>query len=353
MKIQYRLMCLTALQLSFLFALKGQDILNQKEKTAALIAENEQIAQEAEVVKSLYELDNNQMWQDITDKVLASPDTPDEGKESILSHGRRIILFKYPSDHLWIKGFISFTPEPKYHPLLVIYRWGNENFALMNPGVKFATYKDYTVISSALRGGVSEGEDEYGGKDIDDMENLIKYIPIISKEIGIHLNPSCLFMLGPSRGGMEMFLTIAHFPKLQKKVNKIVALSAGLDLHQAIKDRPDDIKVMFEKKFGMPAGANREEWIAKRDPLNTVKKIDQSLPILVVQGTDDDRISLDQGIHMVNALKETGHHVDYWEVKGGNHVLMNQKNIMNDIAHWLETNSPCMHIKLDRISENQ
>ena len=145
-----------------------------------------------------------------------------------------------------------------------------------------------------------------------------------------------------------MFLTLAHFPELQKRVNKVVALSAILDLHQLIHDRATDMKTMLERQFGLQEGAKGKEWIEKRNPLNTVPYLHPSLPILVIQGTADQRISLEEGHRMVDALKQTGHDVSYWEIKGGNHALTNHPYIMNDIAHWLESNSPCMSIRLKR-----
>ena len=194
--------------------------------------------------------------------------------------------------------FFSYTPHPEYHPLLILYRWGNMNFALMNPGVDFATYRNYTVISSTLRGGVSEEKDEFGGADVDDMKNLMEFLPSLSKELGIELHPSCVFMLGPSRGGLEMFLTLARFPELQNRVNKVVSLSGILDLHRLIQDRPDDMKKMFQNSFGLENGSKGEAWIAKRDPLNAVPYLKKSLPILIVQGTDDQRIDLAEGRKM-------------------------------------------------------
>lgn len=350
MKTPLSLFCLMSLALPFALTLHAQNT-NEK-KHIELQEGNKKIIDNFKNVKDFYELNESETWREITDEVLASSDTTDASKDSIRAYERRIFVFKYPSDGLWIKGFISFTPNPNFHPLLILYRWGNTNFALMNPGVSYATYKNYTVVSSALRGGVSEGNDEFGGKDVDDMKNLIKFIPEISKELGIHIQPSCVFMLGPSRGGMEMFLTLAHFPELQKRVNKVVAISAILDMHQLIHDRPNDMKVMFENQFGLKEGREGNEWIAKRDPLNTIPYISQSIPILVVQGTKDNRIELVQGQHMVEALKQTGHDVSYWEVKGGNHALMNHPLIMNDIAHWLESNSPCMSIRISKTQQH-
>lgn len=321
--------------------------LASQENGEQLNRDNASIQDYSERIRAFYDLGENEQWRDITTQVLNSSDTPEDSKEAIRTYHRRIVAFKYPSDNLWIKGFISYTPDPAHHPLLILYRWGNGTFALMNPGVTYATYKNYTVVSSTLRGGISEGADEFGGADVADMQNLIKCLPKIAKMLGIALDPSCVFMIGPSRGGMEMFLTLARFPNLQKRVNKIVALSGIVDLHQLLRDRPDDMKGMLEESFGLPkteSDGKRASWMAKRDPIKTVPFISDELPILIVQGGDDNRVSLEEGKNMRDALKKTGHNVDYWEFPRGNHVLTNNPLMMQEIAYWLESNSPCMKL---------
>lgn len=345
-RFKHKSLCFTLLFFSTL--LYSQSPIANQHKAEFLQKDNQQIADYSQRMQQFYELGPNEKWRDITEKVLSSPDTAEESKEEIRGCQRRIIAFKYPSDGLWIKGFISFTPDPTHHPLLILYRWGNENFALMNPGVIYATYGNYTVISSTLRGGVSEGKDEFGGTDVNDMKNLMDYLPTLAHQIGIELHPSCTFMLGPSRGGLEMFLTLARFPELQNRVNKVVALSAALDLHHLIQERPHDMKNMFQMHFGLQEGPKGEAWIAKRDPLNTVPYIQKSLPILIIQGTADNRVSLEEGQHMMEKLRHHGNKVDYWEVPKGNHVLLNTPYIMHDIVHWLESNSPCMSVHLQR-----
>ena len=317
----------------------------------ALDQENQQIQDASDRMQHLYDLPKGEMWRDITQGVLDHPETSSESAESIRNYQRRIILFQYPSDGLWIKGFLSYTPNPDYHPLLILYRWGNMNFALMNPGVQFATYRNYTVLSSTLRGGVSEGKDEFGGADVDDMKNLMEYIPRLSRQLGIALHPSCVFMLGPSRGGLEMFLTLARFPELQNHVNKVVSLSGILDLHRLILDRPEDMKRLFQEEFGYEPGPKGEAWVAKRDPLNAVPFIKKSLPILIVQGSEDNRIDLAEGHQMVQTLHDHGNKVEYWEIPHGNHVLINTPHIMSDIARWLESNSACTSIHYPKKGE--
>lgn len=305
-----------------------------------LLKEDLTIDERSKLIIPLYDLPDNVEWKDITDAVIKNPTTSEDSKHAILAHKRTIILFKYPSDDLFIKAFLSFTPNPEHHPLLILFRGGNRNFALLNPGIAFATYGDYTVVSSALRGGVSQGTDEFGGKDVDDVKNLIDYLPTISKKIGIALHPHCTFMLGPSRGGLEMFLTLAKYQGLQQKIDKVATLSSILDLHEQIKDRPLDMKTMFESDFGMTK-ANEEDWIEKRNPLNSVSKLSPSLPILIVQGTNDPRINLKEGYNMVEALQKSGRKVDYWEVPGGGHTLSNISTMPDSLAHWFESNLNC------------
>lgn len=308
--------------------------------TAALLKEDESIAADVKNVLSFYELNANEKWRDITSEILQSSTTDSETKQSIIKNKRRIIVFVYPSDGLKIKGFLSYTPNPKMHPLIILFRWGNRNFALMNPGLDIANYGDYTVISSTLRDGVSEGKDEFGGQDVNDMKNLIDFIPELAKELNIEIHPHCTFMIGPSRGGLEMFQTLARFPEIQNRITKAVALSAILDLHQQIQDRPYDMKPMFEESFGLNKN-NQNQWINERNPLNTVSKLKKTLPILIVQGTADPRINVKEGYKMLKALQDSGHKVDYWEVKNGDHVLRNVPQAMNTISKWLEFNANC------------
>ncbi len=308
----------------------------EEQKAQVLEKENREITTASARITELYEMEPHEQWRDITERVLSNPDTPLEGKTAILAYKRRIVLFKYPSDGLWIKGFISYTPSHDGHPLLILYRWGNENFALMDPGMVLATHKNYTTVSSTLRGGVSQGKDEYGGADVDDMKNLLDYLPCLAKEIGMTWHPSNLFMLGPSRGGLEMFLTLRRFPEIQARVDKIVALSAALDLCELINARPYDMKPMFQRLFGMPQGVESYAWIAKRNPINTIPFLSKCLPILIIQGTADNRVGTRNARHMVQMLRNNGDNVTYWEVPCGNHGLTNVPHLMDDIAQWLE-----------------
>jgi predicted esterase len=306
----------------------------------ARLIENHRITDYSNSIKELYQLNKNEKIKDITGLVLAHPSTKENVKKAIFDHQRHIFLFQYPSDGLMIKGFISLTPQSAHSPLLVLFRSGNREFGLLNPGHEWTVQGDYTVVSTTLRGGVSEGTDEFGGADVHDVKNLIDFIPTLETWLGIPIQTESLYFLGPSRGGMEMFLTLARYPELQNKVKKVVALSSILDLDRQIKDRPEDMKKMFISDFGLREGMNEKGWIASRNPLLTVPLLKPCLPILIIQGTADNRVNLAEGKKMVGELQLYGNSVDYWEISGGQHTIYNVPAFMNRIAHWLEAPSP-------------
>lgn len=232
--------------------------------------------------------------------------------------GRRVFLFQYPSDGLQIKGYVSFVDSPEEKPLLVFLRGGNEYFGVMHPVTSYSLLSDYTVVATCYRGGVSEGADEFGGADVKDVYNLIKHIPTLEKQLNTTIGHKERYIMGGSRGGFEMFLALNRYPELQQYFDAAIALSSPLDLRTHIEKRPDMLK-MFQDKFAF----SNDEWLNSRDPMSNIDQINKEFPLLIIQGTEDDRVYIGEGKEMVKALKERGCSVDYIEVVGGEHCLKN------------------------------
>jgi dipeptidyl aminopeptidase/acylaminoacyl peptidase len=289
-------------------------------------------------IAPLYDLEDGVDLKEITEKVLFSSETTENVKRLIAASGRRFFLFNYPSDGLLIKGVISWVPNPSGKNLLVFLRGGNRLFGVMNPATLYSCMRDYTVIATAYRGGVSEGTDEFGGSDVNDVEHLMDYLPVLESRLNLHFSPKNVFMLGGSRGGMEMFLALGRSRTLQHRIDKAASLSGVLDMRYHIVDR-EDMRQMFINDFGLVPGVNEEEWINLRNPILTAAKMRKNLPLLILQGTDDLRVSLQEGYHMIEKLKANGNPVTYIEVPGGNHCLKNQLNTIDLIADWFESES--------------
>ena len=291
----------------------------------------EQVVERSKQIKPFYDLPEGVDIQDVTDKLLDSPHVAQLCKDAIHSTGRRIFVFVYPSDGLKIKGYISFVPTLENQPIIFVLRGGNREFSLPNPGSDIACLRNYTILSTTYRGGISEGRDEYGGQDVNDVKNLVDFLPEIEKKLNIPLSNQKMFMVGGSRGGLQMFLALGRFPELQNRVSKIVSLSGMLDIRYALQDR-QDMKQMFIDDFGLIENVNEAEWLDLRDPLLAARHLRPDLPILIIQGTADIRVPLEEGYHMIQALEANGNSVTYWEVDGADHCLSNRSDRWEMIA---------------------
>lgn len=282
-----------------------------------------------------YQMKPEEKLREITAEVIASDILKESLKQQILESGRRFFLFRYPSDGFWVKGTLSFVPDAGPTPLLLHLRGGNKIFSLPHPASVYTTCRNYTVLSPVYRGGVSEGIDEYGGEEVNDVKHALDYFPELQKKLKLP-TPSITYMLGGSRGGMELFLALARSPALQQQIAKAASLSGLVDLHTSIRSRTD-LKEMLIEEFGLPTDESEIEWINHRDPLQAVPLIRKDLPFLIVQGTADTRVSLVEGLNMVKKLQENGNLVTYLEVPEGSHCLTNQDDPIGLIADWFET----------------
>ena len=287
------------------------------------------------IAKEFYFLDEGLEFKELTQAILESAETEESVRDQILATGRRFFLFTYPSDGFRVKGTLSFLPDSEESSLLVFLRGGNKMFGLKHPATDLTCAHPYTVITTTYRGGVSEGKDEYGGVEVNDIQNLIDFFPKLQEKIGVHFSPKKKFILGRSRGGMEMFLALSRSMALQNQFHKAVSLSGPLDFEDCLANY-EDYRMMMIKEFGLKPGENEESWIASRNPVANVSTLRKDLPILIRQGTEDLRVGLNEGVKMVNTLKENGNVVTYIEIEGGNHCLDNQPNRMEMITKWLE-----------------
>jgi cephalosporin-C deacetylase-like acetyl esterase len=110
----------------------------------------------------------------------------------------------YMSDGLKVKGYMDVPKKPGKYPCIIFNRGGNrENSKLTDKGstggfiAQLASY-GYCVVASQYRGNDGgEGAEEFGGKDINDVLNLIPLLNNIDKA-----DTSRIGMWGTSRGGM-------------------------------------------------------------------------------------------------------------------------------------------------------
>ncbi len=316
----------------FIFSIFSSAVLlaGNKSPQERLEEANKNISENSAKIAGFYALAKGIDCREITQDILDSAETKEALKYLINNTRRRFFLFQNLSGGFLVKGTISFVPDPTGRPLLVFLRGGNRLFGLMHPASAFTCMRDYTVIATTYRGGVSEGVDEYGGDEVSDIQNLIEYIPDLEQKLGFQFGRGHTYMLGGGRGGMEMFLALGRSPFLQDKVTKVASLRGHLDIRECMRFR-EDMRSMFIEDFGLIPEENEEEWIDRRNPIAMVPKLKKDLPILIIQGAEDIRVSPLEGLNMVKKLKEHGNNVEYIEVPDIEQVRVEM------IADWFES----------------
>ncbi len=223
----------------------------------------------------------------------------------------------YFSDGLRVTAYLVQPVVEGKYPCVIYNRGGNREFGSLNYfKIAFIMAKlasnGYVVIGSQYRGNDGgEGIEEFGGKDVNDIINLIPLLKKIksadSSRIGIY---------GWSRGGMMTYL--AH---TRTSFFKAVVVGGGVsDLVMMKKNRPDMEKFVFQEL--MPSYVeNKEKLLFDRSAINLVKKFPKKTPLLLLHGTGDWRVSPLQSMKLSDLLLKERVPFRLVLFEGGDHGL--------------------------------
>lgn len=252
-----------------------------------------------------------------------------EQYESIKANGAALDVYKYTylSDGLAIAG-LMWVPKNMDHALpLVIWNRGGtreygalgKNRAMMFDVLPCEIAKEGNIVAaSEYRGGFeSEGEDEWGGGDVRDvvhLKEIVDKLPMVQ--------PGKIVVAGHSRGGMMTYMLAAGQPW----VKKVIVLGGTADIADSAKERPD-MAAIFQESFG-----GSEEEMHKRSATHFYQEIPKDLPILIVHGSGDDRVSVNEARKLRELLVESGHNVEYHEIPGGSHYFFSSNDPDRDAS---------------------
>ncbi|MEX0316182.1 MAG: alpha/beta hydrolase family protein [Allomuricauda sp.] len=240
----------------------------------------------------------------------------------------------YWSDSLKIKGFLLQPKNPGKYPAIVYNRGGSLDFGSLTHHVSSIglgelarlSYEGYVIAASQYRGnGGSEGKEEYGGSDINDVLNLIS---ILESEPKADANK--LGMFGWSRGAMTSFLTIRH----TKKVKALVVGGPSTNLTRSIIDRPE-LDVWWSE-FIPNYNVNKREVLQKRSAIYWVHELPET-PILILQGEDDKALLVDYTLDFAKELSKNKVPYRLLKFEGGTHSLKEyREEVYDEILVWFK-----------------
>jgi len=247
----------------------------------------------------------------------------------------------YLSDGLKINGLMVKPKKKGKYPSIIYNRGGNRDFGALLIAHGAITLSQiakegYVVIASQYRGNAgSEGTEEFGGKDVNDITILTEVL----KEIE-DANSENIGMYGWSRGGMMTYIALTK----TDKIKTVVVGGAVSDCFSTIEDRPEmGTNVMAELIPNY--NTNKEIELEKRSAIKWADKFPKDVPILLLHGSSDWRVKPEQSLNL--ALEFEKYKVPYRLImfEGGDHGISEHKTEVNEeVINWfnryLKNNEP-------------
>ncbi len=244
----------------------------------------------------------------------------------------KIYSITYLSDGLKVEGFLSIPRGKGKFPIIIYNRGGNKNFGaitvkkLVNIIGRVSSW-GYVVAASQYRGNMGgEGKEEFGGKDVNDILNLISIVKKIKKA-----DSNKIGLFGWSRGGMMTYLVL-------KKVDfiKAAVVGGGLsDLFMMMESRPEMEDVYIENIPGYRE--NKEKVLKERSAVFWADKICKKTPILILHGTADWRVIPQMSLKLAAEFLKVKQPFRLILFEGGDHALSEfGSEVFIQTKHWFK-----------------
>lgn len=228
----------------------------------------------------------------------------------------------YMSDGLKVTAYVVEPKENGTYPCIISNRGGNREFGQWNPrniALWLGSYASwgYVVIASQYRGNDGgEGIEEFGGKDVNDVLNLIPVLGQIpsadTSRIGIE---------GWSRGGMMTYLALAKTCRF-----KAAVIGAGMaNAFTNISKRPAMETGVFSELVPN-YWSKKDEELRKRSAVFWADKMCKTTPLLIMHGSADWRVTVPESLEMIAKLYELKHPTRFILYEGADHGITEFKD---------------------------
>ncbi len=239
--------------------------------------------------------------------------------------------FLYKSGGHNVVGFLvePRSDESKKLPVIICNRGGFKEFGAIEEHHLFTRWMarfaqaGYIAIGSQYSGNSgSEGVDEFGGRDIDDVLNLYE---ILKKYPKADINR--IGMYGFSRGGMMTYIALSKV----KWIKAAIVHAGPTNLVKSENSKPE-MDGYYKKMFG--GGLSEKK---KRSVVYWVNKLPKKTPILIIHGTADKSVNPKQSLELSEKLysEKVPHRLIIYE--GGDHDLSEfREEAGNEKIRWFD-----------------
>lgn len=232
---------------------------------------------------------------------------------------------KYRVNGFMITGYISKpVGDEAVFPALIYCRGGNRDFGTFDRGQleiqRNLASAGFIVLSSQLRGNIfSQGTDEMGGLDLNDILKLIDVAKNLSfvngRHIGIH---------GVSRGGSNAY----QISRISDEIRSVSVIGTSVDIRDSHSYRPDKYT-----RVNLPLIGDTiefEDQYDKRSPILWVEEINE--PLLILHGTEDWRSKIKYVKRIIPELEKHDKEFEYHFIEGGSHGLGSHPELRDSLV---------------------
>ncbi|MGV6829855.1 MAG: alpha/beta hydrolase family protein [Flavobacteriales bacterium] len=243
--------------------------------------------------------------------------------------------FFYESDGLKVKGYMAYPKDSNQkYPVIIYNRGGNREFGSLNKYkmafilARVASW-GYVVLASQYRGNDGgEGREEFGGKDVNDIINIINVAPHLPVA-----DTSRIGMYGWSRGGMMTFLALM-------KTNIIKAAAVGgaaTNLKTMDASRGNEMEVYVYSQLMPNYEQDKDSLLDARSVVYHVDKLPKTTPVLLLHGTADWRVIPEESLLMSLELQKAKIPYRLIMYEGGDHGLTEYREEVNkEVKNWFD-----------------
>ena len=206
--------------------------------------------------------------------------------------------FTYLSDGCKIKAYISIpdsaiqSQEPC--KCVLFNRGGNSSMGWLDDAstANICAACDRVVVASQYRGADgSEGKDQFGG---DDLNDVIKLIDLCRDRFSfVDMDDFCA--AGISRGGMMTFMAARQ----DSRIKRLVSVSGVCDVSRWYSER-EDMQPLLKEYIGCTPQEDPSEY-EKRSAVSWCDEI--RIPVLMIHSRQDARVSYQQAEDLYHRLR--------------------------------------------------
>lgn len=233
----------------------------------------------------------------------------------------------YESDGMVVNGALLEPKRMGKYPAIIFNRGGNRGYATMSAERLVSTSlaelasHGYVVIASNYR-----KNDEYGGKDVNDVLHLIETLKEVEKA-----DIDRIGMYGWSRGGIMTYLALTK----TDKIRTAVIGSTPSNLFDVVSERP-----MVEEKvlsiYIPDYWKNRDEELKKRSVVYWAADLNKETSILILCGTNDRRVNPKQADSIAEKLDELNRDFELKKFDTDHSFLSKQKELKALLKKWYD-----------------